>query len=340
MPQIIVTEAGHGEEAKIPLSDSESRIGRAPGSEILLGGQGISREHAKILREGEHFFLVDLESGNGTFLNGHKVQSRQKILLRHHDQITILPYHLRFLEERGPFSESLREEEEKTDANILEVKLLKKVLDAVDADKQPSIEILSGTAQGQRFLLSDEEEELILGRDPVCQIHVPDEVISRQHAKIVRRWGGIALIDIESKNGTYLNNKRVQEEFLHDGDRFALGTTVFLFRNPKELNLHDLGEEIASKRKTIEAKEEARLHATASGEERGPARGTATRGSAAEAQEILKEISDLKPSPANDYPTPRESKNRLSPLEIGLLGLGVIVLCFAALTLANLLLGD
>lgn len=331
MPQIIVTEMGHGEEAKITLS-GESRIGRAPGCEILLGGAGISREHAKIVQQGTKFHLIDLESSNGTFLNGHRVQPHEKTLLRHHDQITVRSYHLRFLEETNAFSESLREEEEKTDANILEVKLLKKILDAVDADKHPSIEALNGTTQGKRFLLTEENEELILGRDPACQLHIPEEVISRQHAKIVRRWGGIALIDLESKNGTYLNNKKIQEEMLHDGDRFACGTVVFLFRNPQEINLQDLGEEIASKRK-LEEKKESAPQAPKNEKEQ-------THGSAKEAEAILKEIPNLKSAPANEYPIPQKQKNKLTPLEIGLLGLGVVVLCFAALTLANLLLSD
>ena len=169
------------------------------------------------------------------------------MLLKNNDRLNIGNFTLRFIRTDEFFEQSMKEEEEVTDADILEIKLLKKVLDAVDQETVPSLEVLNGCAEGKRFFLSDDTEEMIIGRDPASDFPVNEDVISRSHAKIVKRWGGIALVDLESKNGSYVNNKRITEEYLHDGDRLALGTIVFLFRNPQEINIKEISEEILKK---------------------------------------------------------------------------------------------
>ena len=68
------------------------------GEEFLLGknreqaagvidAEGVSRLHARITRQGENFYLEDLNSTNGTFLNGEPVQYRQKRKLSKNDRI-------------------------------------------------------------------------------------------------------------------------------------------------------------------------------------------------------------------------------------------------------------
>ena len=70
----------------ILLSSQKTTIGRVPGNGIVIPLQTVSRQHAKIERENEHYFLVDLKSRNGTRLNGRKIKKEP---LRHHDKITV-----------------------------------------------------------------------------------------------------------------------------------------------------------------------------------------------------------------------------------------------------------
>lgn len=339
MPKLIVTKAGSSEEKNLPLGKS-ALIGRIPNAEVSLEGPGISREHAQILEEAGQYYLTDLESDNGTFLNGVRLSPKEKRVLRHHDQIGIEDYHLRFWEIDERFEVSLREEEEDTDADIVEVKLLKKVLDAMDQESLPSLEVLNGVTQGKRIFLTDDTEEMTLGRDPSCDFAINEFVISRNHAKIVKRWGGITLVDLESKNGTYINNRRITEEFLHDGDRLALGTIVLLFRNPKEINMEALGEEIAKQKPKPSPPPRATSKKTSPKEEDAQ-KGSEeewTDGSPQETADLLKDIPPLKTAPANAYPIPTaQAEKHWTPLEIGMIGLGIVVLSFAVITLANLL---
>jgi hypothetical protein len=48
-------------------------IGRAPESNIILNARSVSRHHARVFYEGNHFWIKDLESANGTRVNGKKI---------------------------------------------------------------------------------------------------------------------------------------------------------------------------------------------------------------------------------------------------------------------------
>jgi hypothetical protein len=48
-------------------------IGRAQGSDIVINTHSVSRQHARIFLEGDRFWIKDLESSNGTYVNGSKV---------------------------------------------------------------------------------------------------------------------------------------------------------------------------------------------------------------------------------------------------------------------------
>ncbi len=76
-----------------PLLPGITRLGRAPENEIVIPNRLASRQHAQIMREGNRLTLQDLQSANGTFLNGQKVTAPTP--LRDGDQVTIAGIHLR-----------------------------------------------------------------------------------------------------------------------------------------------------------------------------------------------------------------------------------------------------
>jgi pSer/pThr/pTyr-binding forkhead associated (FHA) protein len=60
-----------------------------------------------------------------------------------------------------------------------------------------------------------------------------DSEVSRRHAHLLHLGEGWALVDDESRNGSYLNGERVtRQRPLRDGDVFRFGDTVVLFRAP------------------------------------------------------------------------------------------------------------
>lgn len=73
-----------------------------------------------------------------------------------------------------------------------------------------------GPLNGQRWLIGD---SLTIGRDPACNVMIPDRQVSRYHARLISQPDGVMLEDLGSKNGTFLNGKLVNEPaLLGDGD--------------------------------------------------------------------------------------------------------------------------
>jgi hypothetical protein len=60
-----------------PLEQPEVMIGRSEQSDIALADPGVSRNHARIIREGDDFIVEDLRSTNGTEVNGQPIRRRR-----------------------------------------------------------------------------------------------------------------------------------------------------------------------------------------------------------------------------------------------------------------------
>ncbi len=256
MPKLIVHNLKTQEEQEYTLPQDTIVFGRTNTCDVELPIKSISRRHAEIVREAQDYFLSDLKSGNGTFLNNQKVRPLEKNLLRSGDVIRIEDYEIRFLlAEDGPEHTV----EEDTDTDILEIKLIKKMLKTLDADDTPSVEVLNGVAVGKKLLIPDSKQEVVIGRDGAADLTIDENVISRLHAKLERKWGGIVIVDLQSKNGTFVNNDRVEEKLLRDGDKIMLGTVKLLYRNPKDVNLEVISQEISKKKKEAAMREAERL---------------------------------------------------------------------------------
>jgi hypothetical protein len=73
-----------------------------------------------------------------------------------------------------------------------------------------------GPLNGQRWII---RETVMVGRDPACEIVIPDRQVSRYHARLMPAPEGIILEDLGSKNGTHCNGAVVQDPIvLQDGD--------------------------------------------------------------------------------------------------------------------------
>lgn len=74
MARLFVTNA-NGETRSIPLSSDETVLGRSPDVTVVLEGDGVSRRHAVIRRNGDGHEVEDLGSKNGTLVNGERLSA-------------------------------------------------------------------------------------------------------------------------------------------------------------------------------------------------------------------------------------------------------------------------
>ncbi len=83
--------------------------------------------------------------------------------------------------------------------------------------------VQSGKQQGKRLRLPDDTEVLI-GRDESCQIRLASSEVSRHHCVLKPTPEGIIARDLDSRNGTYLNETLMEDEtLLKPGDILRVG---------------------------------------------------------------------------------------------------------------------
>jgi signal transduction histidine kinase len=83
----LLLSQGPGAGKRFPLEGHPVTVGRHPDAAVRLDLPDVSRHHAQVTREQDQFFLEDLGSSNGTFLNGLPLKG--KTSLRHQDRIII-----------------------------------------------------------------------------------------------------------------------------------------------------------------------------------------------------------------------------------------------------------
>jgi diguanylate cyclase (GGDEF)-like protein len=82
--------------------------------------------------------------------------------------------------------------------------------------------VLAGREQGSVFAIAG--SEALIGSDRNATVSLGDDVVSHHHARLTREKEGVYLQDLTSRNGTYVNERRVESRTrLQDGDRLRLG---------------------------------------------------------------------------------------------------------------------
>ena len=67
----------------------------------------------------------------------------------------------------------------------------------------------------------------LVGRDPGCHIVVAHPSVSGHHAELHQAAGGYRLVDLDSSNGTYVNERRITDALLAEGDVVGIGSATF-----------------------------------------------------------------------------------------------------------------
>lgn len=228
----------------------EIRIGRDPGFELVIKGEGsqvVSAAHARLVFDRGAWWLEDLRSKNGTFLDDRKLTPGTRYPIR--------PGSVVRLGESGPrirIEAVAAERLEETVAELptvarpsaptLRLADLGAELSASAPPGSPEAPVAvpeKGVIQPGRFKIVFQElrsgqrfqglgGRLRLGRGQECEIRPTgpaDTSVSRLHAEVVLKPDGKVVVrDAGSRNGTYLNRERLTgERELSVGDRVLLG---------------------------------------------------------------------------------------------------------------------
>jgi predicted component of type VI protein secretion system len=105
-------------------------------------------------------------------------------------------------------------------------------------DRIPVLVVVEGALKGKRFEIQPGEGSVI-GRTDECEISIPDPDVSRQHAKVILHNAGVWVQDNNSRNGVFVNDKRVvrRPHELRPGGSISIGEHKFILEiveNEKE----------------------------------------------------------------------------------------------------------
>ena len=208
---------------EIKLDKSGFTVGRKPDNDIVLENATVSGHHCKLYSAGDTWFVEDLDSTNGTFVNGKKVL---KAGLHNNDSVSIVKYFLVFIED-APASGAAA----CSSPPALEVKPEPELL-AQKSRVRGWLEVLEGGSEGAT------EYELTnlssyIGKTAQTSIRYKGSGIFNTGpdiaAAITMRPEGYYLVPIKEgfvrHNGSPLNEKTL----LNDDDRIDAGGTKFRF---------------------------------------------------------------------------------------------------------------
>lgn len=98
---------------------------------------------------------------------------------------------------------------------------------------------IAGERVGHKVALRPGRMEV--GREPSCDIMLVSDLVSRNHARFVVGDEQALLVDLGSTNGTYVNDRRIRDRILVDGDRISFGQVMlkYLAQGNAEAAYHD-----------------------------------------------------------------------------------------------------
>jgi ABC-type multidrug transport system ATPase subunit/pSer/pThr/pTyr-binding forkhead associated (FHA) protein len=180
------------------LSKMVTTVGRRQGNMIQVLSPIVSGEHARIELTRQGHTITDLESTNGTYVNGKRLRPQQAHRLENNDIIR--------------FSDGLG-----NSASLTYIAPAKFTgVDQIDHDR----------------VFNLDQPISFIGRNPEAAIALSHPAVSWNHARVIRRdESHYAVQDLSSNNGTFLNGVQLRRErLLEQGDVLQIGPFNLVYR--------------------------------------------------------------------------------------------------------------
>jgi len=191
----------NGEVGYFSIQKSDVVIGRNEDADLSLHYPFISGQHFTLLQDGNQFFITDLGSTNGTFVNNKLLPPKistpifDKAIIRIGDDSFGVSLGLTFF---NPFEQ-----------------------------KSPGEEYIIASPPTR----VEETKITIIGRVEEADIRLDSPNVSRKHAAIAMEGAEFIIKDLGSTNGTFVNEERIQQAILVDGALIRIGNYLLLFAN-------------------------------------------------------------------------------------------------------------
>lgn len=183
------------------MSQQEMILGRSPSSDIIIKNQSISNQHLKLIMQGNIVKLTDLNSTNGTYIDGNKLQPNKEYILESGQKLVIGSEEVTYT-----------------------------IAGSVKVPKNATKTIVS---ENKKF--KDITQSGIVGRSKESDTVIDNTNVSRKHLKVAFTNDKVYITDLGSVNGTYIDGKKLevnQKVELHQSEKLIIGSeeVVYAFK--------------------------------------------------------------------------------------------------------------
>ena len=213
-------------------------LGRGPSADLALPDASVSLRHASIRTSGADYVLLDEGSTNGTFHGDTRLTPHVPRTLKSGDRIGLGRLRLEVRIGAAPVTRDLA-----STTLELALALVAEMLEAGGGDTSARVSVEGGADAGATARLSQEGRHYIVGRGDGCDLLLNDPDCSREHVIFLRKGAHTFVVDLGSKNGSYLGSQRLTphvETRVSSGRTVQAGRTLLVVEEPAALALHGL----------------------------------------------------------------------------------------------------
>jgi pSer/pThr/pTyr-binding forkhead associated (FHA) protein len=210
----------NGEHAPATLDEGVARIGTASDCAIVLSAPGVAAHHAEIETRAGQSVVRPLDASAPTVLNGRQIA--QETPLKPGDLVLFGRVGCRVSSDRPAAATAPPPSAGKSSGEAARTRVRNTL-------PKYMLRGVSGATFGKTFALTG---TMVIGRQADSDIPVPAEEISRHHARLQVTADGVLVEDMNSANGTFINDKRIQNGLLKPGEELRLDTVRFMLVAP------------------------------------------------------------------------------------------------------------
>ena len=226
----LTIEDDEGNQTPLPLAHEEYRIGRAEPNGIRLTDRNVSRSHAILKKNEQGWLLQDLQSYNGTHVNGVRVVGEQ--VLQSGDMVQLGDYRLELFDDAS--------------AQVTVPGNVPPPSTTASHQRPNRLVVVVGPTPGAEFPL--DKDRFSLGRSEDATISINHSSVSRFHAELFGLGNGrFEIVDKGSANGIRINGVELKRGILEAGDALELGDVRLRFVAAGKIFRADMSQPIGTR---------------------------------------------------------------------------------------------